>query len=92
MVRDTINAIMAGRVLRHLARSSEDNRPVDVYSFFSGVGKDFITAYIFGTRNGTNFIEHDIARNQCRVMAFWCQESPATKRLLDTFGLHVIPR
>lgn len=78
MVREIINGIMASRVLPHLARSSEDNGPVDVYSFFSGAGMDFITAYIFGTRNGINLVEHDTARNQWRAkygimwkMALW---------------------
>jgi len=92
-----INGISQDRVLPAVQRCSEHSELVDVYSFFSGVGMDFITAYVFGARNATNIIKDEEERNAWRVkysvkwkMAFWSQELPALKDFLESLGVNFI--
>lgn len=89
---------MKDRLLSSIQNFAECQKAVDVYSFFSGVGMDIITAYVFGPNNGTNFIEFEEERNAWRAkysikwkMAFWCQEFPSGKRLLEMLGMVIVP-
>ena len=57
-----------------------------------------ITAYAFGPKNGTNFIELEDERNAWRVkysikwrMAFWCQEFASGRKLLEMLGVEIVP-
>ena len=59
---------------------------------------DMITAYVFGSNNGTNFIELEDERNAWRAkysikwkMAFWCQEFASGKKLLEMLGVELVP-
>ncbi len=97
-ISGTINGIVKDRLLPSIEQSAQCQRNVDVYSVFSGVGMDIITAYVFGPKNGTNFIEFADKRNAWRAkysikwrMAFWCQEFASGKRLLEILGVEIVP-
>ena len=97
-VSGTINEIVRERLLPSIEQFVQCQKAVDVYSFFSGVGMDIITAYVFGSKNGTNFIELEDERNAWRAkysikwkMAFWCQEFASGKRLLEMLGVEIVP-
>lgn len=66
-VSGAINRIMKDRLLSSIEQFVRCQKAVDVYSFFSGVGMDTITAYIFGPKHGTNFIELEDERNSWRA-------------------------
>lgn len=97
-VSDTINRILEDRLLPSMEQFAQCQNAVDVYWFFSGVGMDMITAYIFGPNKGTNFIKLEDERNAWRAkysikwkMAFWCQDFATGKRLLEMLGVQNVP-
>lgn len=49
--------IVFGRLLPLLDKAAVDNRPVDVLEINYSTAMDFITAFIFGLQNGTNFLQ-----------------------------------
>ena len=55
-------------------------------------------AYVFGAKNGTNFIELEDERNAWRAkysikwkMAFWSQDFASGKEFLEMLGVQTVP-
>ena len=72
---------------------------IDVYEFNFAVAMDFITAYVFGLDNGSNFLEdvhyrkHWLGLYQSRkVYEFWPQELPKVTSLLSKGSINVVPQ
>lgn len=75
--------------LRDSAHASQAPQGIDVHALFAGAAMDFITAYIFGARCGTDFIrrqgyrEHWMHLYKARSdYGFFPQELPLLTRLL----------
>lgn len=72
---------------------------LDVHSLFLATTMDFISSYVFGLQNGTNFIqetgyrEHWLELYKSRnEYGFYDQELPILTRLARRFGIPLCPR
>lgn len=76
-----------------------EQKPVEVLHLNHAVTMDFITAFIFGLQNGTNFTQDTSARRQLftpyqsrRPYRFWVGELPRLKSLAQKFGPIIEPK
>lgn len=76
-----------------------DQTPVEVLHLNHAVTMDFISAFIFGLQNGTNFTQDTAARRQLfipyqsrRPYRFWVSELPRLKSLVQKFGPIIEPK
>ena len=54
--------ILFGRLLPLLSKAAIDEQPLDVLEINYSSAMDFITAFIFGLQNGTNFLQEAMVR------------------------------
>jgi hypothetical protein len=85
-----LNERMAPK-LREFAVSKE---PVEFYDLFSAAALDFVAAYLFGLKNGTNWIQEPTLGKKFfrdykarQHYAFFPQEMPGFTRLMGKIGL-----
>lgn len=86
------------RLLPLLEKAAVNNEPLDVLELNFACMMDFVMAYIFGSANGTKFIE-DVKSRQWwlntfqsrRPFSFWDAELPTLKTMLKRLGLPVVP-
>ncbi|KAI4603981.1 hypothetical protein KJ359_000103 [Pestalotiopsis sp. 9143b] len=88
--------ILHARLLPLLDESSAQG--VDVHSLFPGAVMDLISAYCFGLRGGSNFIQGKAYRDHWlrlykvrKANGFFKQELPRLSRALQFFGLDPTP-
>lgn len=86
------------RLLPLLEKAAANEEPVDVLELNFASTMDFIMAYIFGSANGTNFIDDVKARQKWidtyrsrRPFAFWDGELPTLKKVSQKLGLPIVP-
>ncbi len=86
-------------LLQHSASESQVPQGVDAYSIFLAVTMDFISAYIFGIQNSTNFIQNAAYREHWLKLylsrhdyPFFPQELPGLTRFLRKLGFSPYPR
>ena len=87
-----------GRLIPLLAKVSANEEPVDVLDLNYASTMDFVTAYIFGLANCTNFIEDVKSRQEWlrvyssrRPFSFWDAELPSLKTMSAKVGLPIVP-
>ncbi|KXT02656.1 hypothetical protein AC578_1146 [Pseudocercospora eumusae] len=82
------------RLIPRLQKSAKSGEPVELYDVFSAVTMDYVTGYIFGVRNGSNFVQdyaagvrlfHEFKARQ--KYTFWPQELPNVTSWLQRLGL-----
>lgn len=62
---DTLSKVMLyDRLFPTLLAAARTNDDVDAYGLNQALGADFMNAYLFGTRNGTNLIQDVVSRNE----------------------------
>lgn len=93
--------IVFERLLPILGNLAAESTPVNVHELNFAIGMDFITAYLFGMQNGSNFLQHVKARQEWleifqsrRPYAFWASELPELVTftwLLNNIRLHTTP-
>ncbi|KAL4751247.1 hypothetical protein BDW72DRAFT_173974 [Aspergillus terricola var. indicus] len=83
-------------ILQAAARSKTDT---DVHDLNQGLTMDFVSAYLFGLANGTNFLQNPEYRRemlrlyQCRKpYEFYHQEVPNILARLKKIGIRLIPK
>lgn len=84
--------------ISNLASSSPSPLGVDVYDLFNGTTMDFISSYLFGLKNSTNFIK-DVSyrRHWLRLYqgrhryTFYPQELPRLTRFLNKYIYRIVP-
>ncbi|KAI9652716.1 MAG: hypothetical protein M1831_006609 [Alyxoria varia] len=89
------SALIYGRVLPKVGRFATSNAEVNVYTLFNSITMDFVTSYLFGLCNSSNFIENEADADWFlriyeprRKHAFWPQEMPKlTNALARIFPL-----
>lgn len=72
---------------------------IDVHSTFNATTMDFITAYLFGLKNSSNFLQ-DVEERQHwlglyhsrKTHTFWSQELPHFTLFLKSFGIRLVPK
>ena len=90
-----INDRLRPRILQGKKAAAGDGGGVEFYDIFCAVTMDFVSAYIFGLGNGTDFLMddqeggirlfHDFKARQ--KYTFWPQECPNFTRFLAKLGL-----
>ncbi|KAF6836509.1 cytochrome p450 [Colletotrichum musicola] len=93
-------AILFGRLLPILSDSAASPGPqgLDAFSTFLASTMDFITAYVFGLRNSTNFLQQKAYRDHWLQLylvrasfGFWPQEMPRLTAFLSRLSAMLKP-
>jgi unspecific monooxygenase len=98
-LRVVSNAVIFDRLLPILDKAARSEAPVDVHDLNQGLTMDFVSSYLFGLQNGTNFLQDDSLRKHwlhlymCRKpFEFYSQEVPYLDGWLRRIGLRVVPK
>jgi unspecific monooxygenase len=93
------NAVIFDRLLPIIQDAVDSNKPLDVHDLDMGLTMDFVSCYLFGLNNGTNYLQdHDFRKKWlhmylCRKpFEFYHQETPRLQGWLSCVGLRVIPK
>ncbi|EAA66558.1 hypothetical protein AN0459.2 [Aspergillus nidulans FGSC A4] len=91
--------IIFDRLLPILQAAASSKTDTDVHDLNQGLTMDFVSAYLFGLANGTNFLQNAEYRRemlrlyQCRKpYEFYHQEVPNILALLKKIGIRLIPK
>ncbi|KAI9931758.1 hypothetical protein MW887_010337 [Aspergillus wentii] len=91
--------IILGRLLPIIHGVASSSTPIDVHDINQGVTMDFISPYLFGLANGTNFLQDELCRRKilhlyhCRKpYEFYHQEVPDLIPLANSLGIRLIPK
>ena len=90
--------ILYDRLLPFLASSTFVESGIDIHETWNATAMDFITAYQFGLKNGSNFLR-DVDNRQHwlylyyirKTYPYFTQELPRLTRFLKFFGIHLVP-
>lgn len=94
LIRDRLRARLLHDACRGEEEEEEGSGEVEMYDIFSAVTMDFVSGYVFGLRNCSDFIRdkeagvqmfHDFKARQ--KYTFWPQECPILTRMLKRLGL-----
>ena len=87
------------RLLPLLESAATEQKPLDVLGLGHAIAMDFITAFIFGLQNGTNFTQDVSGRTQFltiyrsrRPYRFWSSELLGLRSFLNRIGPIIEPR
>ncbi|EAW08309.1 cytochrome P450 [Aspergillus clavatus NRRL 1] len=87
------------RLLPILYEAATSDTPVDVHDLNQGLTMDFVSAYLYGLKNATNFLQDTSYRQrmiylyQCRKpFEFYHQEVPNLISWAKSVGIRLIPR
>ncbi|KAL2075819.1 hypothetical protein VTL71DRAFT_762 [Oculimacula yallundae] len=94
--------IIFDRLLPLLTDASTPRRfpnGIDIHEIWSSTTMDFIAAYQFGLKNGSDFLTNETARKSWlklyhsrKTYVFWSQELPRFSRFLRKLNIYLIPR
>ena len=91
--------IVFSRILPLLESAAIEQKPVEVLELNHASTMDFITAFMFGLQNGTNFTQDVSARKHFlaiyerpRPYRFWFGELAGLKAFLNRFGHIIVPK
>lgn len=91
--------VIFSRLLPVLDSAVIEQTPVEVLELGHATTMDFITAFIFGLQNGSNFTQDVPARKQFlttyqrpRPYRFWSGELPGLRSILNKFGPIIEPK
>lgn len=81
-----------------LIQAAGNSKTIDVPELFYSVNMDFMTAYLFGLANSTNFLQDENTRRHWLAIyqsrkpyAFWYPELPNLTAWLAKLGIRVVP-
>jgi cytochrome P450 len=78
------------RMFPTLQLAARGDKAFDAYGFSQALGADFITAFLFGIDNGTDFIRDINARNKF-MTSYWAKKDGVdTKRMIEELEAHVL--
>ncbi|KAL4798055.1 cytochrome P450 [Aspergillus venezuelensis] len=91
--------VVLDRLLPILQEAATSGSDLDVHDLNQGLTMDFVSAYLVGLGNGTNFLQNEEYRRemlclyQCRKpFEFYHQEVPNLLSLLKALGIRLIPK
>ncbi|PTU23270.1 hypothetical protein P175DRAFT_0475367 [Aspergillus ochraceoroseus IBT 24754] len=91
--------VIFDRFLPILEEASSSHKELDVHDLNQGLTMDFVSGYLFGLTNGTNFLQDEEYRRkmlqiyQCRKpFEFYHQEVPGLLACLKSIGIRLIPK
>ncbi|ODM23977.1 hypothetical protein SI65_01567 [Aspergillus cristatus] len=87
------------RFLPLIHEAAVSNTPIDMHETGQALIMDFVSAYIFGLANGTNFLKDESYRRKMlslyfsrKPYEFYYQEIPNLVSWLRSFGVRLIPK
>jgi len=90
--------IIYERLLPIIASVASASKPIDVHSLWNASTMDFICAYLFGVKNGSNFLQDEKYRgywlslyHSRKKYPYFTQELPRLTKFCRRFGVHLIP-
>jgi cytochrome P450 len=93
--------ILYGRLLpiiTSIADSARSSNGVDVHDLWNATTMDFITAYLFGLKNGSNFLQNESYRRHWfdlyhsrKTYTFFSQELPRLSQFFKRLGINLTP-
>ncbi|RFU31659.1 hypothetical protein B7463_g4692, partial [Scytalidium lignicola] len=90
--------ILYDRLLPIISAAATASTAVDVLDIWNGATMDFVTAYLFGLKNSSNFLQdeefrkHWLGQYQGRKKyTFFPQELPRLTRFFRALGIHLVP-
>ncbi|KAF9247497.1 hypothetical protein DTO013E5_4772 [Penicillium roqueforti] len=93
------DTVIFDRLLPILQEVSKSGKSIDMHDLDQGLTMDFVSSYLFGLQNGTNYLQDDSVRKHwlhlymCRKpFEFYAQEVPYLNGWLRRIGLRVIPK
>ena len=93
--------VLEDRMMPRLNGLAKTGTPLDVMALFQAAAMDSATAYFFGLRSSTKFLQDDKARahwlelylrSRPRDCMIFLQELPEFTRLLAKLGINLVPR
>lgn len=97
-VHEIAQTILIDRLLPDLESASTDQIPFDSLELSMAISMDFITAYLFGISNSTNFLQDVKTRQRWLAVHrstkghdFWPLEFPGLTSYLSKFGIDLVP-
>jgi cytochrome P450 len=92
--------IICDRLLPKLSSPAAiSNTGVDIHSIFNATTMDFITCYLFGLKNGSNFLDDPRERQRWlslyhsrKTHTFFNQELPRLTTFMRKWGVDLVPR
>ncbi|OGM49135.1 cytochrome P450 [Aspergillus bombycis] len=91
--------ILFDRLLPMIQEAVSSNAPIEVHDLNQGLTIDFVSAYLFGLANGTNWLQDEPFRHRMlhyyqgrKPYEFYHQEVPGLLSWAKSIGIHLIPR
>ncbi|PLB41896.1 cytochrome P450 [Aspergillus candidus] len=91
--------ILYSRLLPLIQAAASGNHPVEVHDLNQGTTMDFMSSYLFGLANGTNFLQDPTSRQKLlefyqsrKPYEFYHQEIPDLLSWLKSVGIRLIPK
>ncbi|PWY82901.1 cytochrome P450 [Aspergillus heteromorphus CBS 117.55] len=92
-------AIILDRLLPILHEAVTSNTPIDMFDLNQGLTMDFVSAYLYGLANGSNFLQDSAFRRKMlslyqsrKPFEFYHQEVPDLLSWTKRLGLRLIPK
>src|SRR6266536_3262756 len=92
------SAILYNRLLPVLTSASASRHGVNIHEIWNATTMDFITAYLFGLKNSSNFLQNESYRKHWlslyhsrKTYTFFPQELPRLTRFFKSLHLHLVP-
>ena len=96
--RKIAQTLIVDRLLPVVEAAAREQNPVDVLGLNLAVSMDFISAYLFGLHNSSNFLQDVDSRQRwlsvhqsSKENGFWSLEFPALTSFLFKLGIHLVP-
>lgn len=97
-IQSIAQTVLIQRLFPILEALAQEQSPFDALDLGLAVSMDFISAYLFGIHDSTNFLQ-DVktrrrwleAHNTSKKYGFWPLELPGLTSTLDRFGIHLVP-
>jgi cytochrome P450 len=97
-IRDMSQEIVIKRFLPIIEAAAVQGNPLNVLEYNSAVYMDFISAFVFGIQNGTNFLQDSGTRERwlarrkiTKGHGFWSTEFPRLTVFLRYIGIYLEP-
>lgn len=86
-------------ILSSVASAFQGGSGIDVHDIWNATTMDFITCYLFGLKNGSNFLQDETYRRHWlslyqgrKTYTFFPQELPRLTRFFKLFYIHLVPK
>ena len=90
--------LLLERLLPTIEAAAQQQNPLDALEYSLAYSIDFMTAYLFGLRNSTNFLQDVdtrkrwlVAHDRAKEHQFWSVEFPSLSLFIGKLGINLLP-